>query len=187
MFEAPLQELVSSFAKSHADLKGRLGRIEPCGWALTIAALARQSPGPMLVLVASRSAADRLVDDLNAYLGEPTPLASPDAVREQPYGLLFPEIEMSLFDEHLADPERLQVLNDLQGGQPAIVIASLLAFLQSTAKPGSLRRRILATSGCSKPKTSFRSLLSTPSLWLQCASPARRVAWGTIFRTKPPW
>jgi transcription-repair coupling factor len=144
MFEAPLQELVSSFAKSHADLKGRLGRIEPCGWALTIAALARQSPGPMLVLVASRSAADRLVDDLNAYLGEPTPLASPDAVREQPYGLLFPEIEMSLFDEHLADPERLQVLNDLQGGQPAIVIASLLAFLQSTAKPGSLRRRILA-------------------------------------------
>lgn len=110
--------------------------------ALTVE-LARRNPGPLLCLTATLAEAERLADDCAALLPPPKALQHPDEQRQEPYARLFPEIEISVFDEGATDPDRLAVLGDLKTGQPLICVAPLLAFLQPVAPPAKLRRRIL--------------------------------------------
>lgn len=141
--ETSFETLLENFGEGNPNLKGHLGGVTPAARALLVAAIAREKKSAVLVLTASRLGAELLVDDLETLLPMPEALHSPEDKYSTPYPRLFPEIGMSLFDEGESDSERLAVLSDLKGGQPVIVVAPLLAFLQPTASPDGLRRKLL--------------------------------------------
>lgn len=129
----PLQECLDLFDRKFPELAGDCRGALAAARALILAALSRQRSGPLLCLTASSSEAERLVDDL----AELMPEDGPD-VR------LFPESEMSVFDQGESDPDRLRVLHELIRQRPLLVVASLLAFLQPVPAPKRLRRRVLS-------------------------------------------
>jgi transcription-repair coupling factor (superfamily II helicase) len=129
----PLKDLHDTFLSRYPALQGALGGVLPAARSLVVAALAGQVPGPLLCLTASGAEAERLVDDLQELLN-----GAPET-----FARLFPEAEMSLFDQGESDPERLRVLHELFLRRPVIVVASLLAFLQAVPAPKRLRRRVL--------------------------------------------
>lgn len=122
------------FSQQLKEPDGRLSGVLPAARPLLLAALALRSEQPLLCLCASAGAAERLVDDLASLLEEQG---------EEQRALLFPESEMSLFDQGESDPDRLRVLHALSHERPLLVVASLLAFLQPVPAPKRLRRRVL--------------------------------------------
>ncbi len=155
---AAFRDLLQKFGLANSGLRGHLGGVTPAARALAVAAIAIQQKKAILVLTASRLGAELLLDDLATLLPMPGALCSPEEKYDAPYARLFPEIGMSLFDEGESDSERLAVLSDLKDGQPIIVIAPLLAFLQPTASPDGLRRKLLQV-GQSEDREKFYDAL----------------------------
>jgi transcription-repair coupling factor (superfamily II helicase) len=108
----------------------RLGGVLPAARAALLAALTAPEQSPTVVIVPRQADAEALVEDIQAF-GVPA--------------LLFPEIEMTMFDEGVTDGQRLEVLYELGRGGARVVVTSLLGFLQPTAAPGKIPVHSLKT------------------------------------------
>ena len=99
--------------------------------AATIAALASEWPGPVLVITARADRAEALAEETGAWLGEPE------------RALLYPERD-ALPYERLAPPldvvrDRLRAIAELRDGQPRVIFAPALAIAQRTLSPDEAR------------------------------------------------
>lgn len=131
MGEEPLlQQPLLLFSTACQDLSGALGGVTPAARPWLLATLLEQQQRPLLCVTGSAAEAERLVDDLVEILGEEEPR-------------LFPESEMSVFDQGESDPARLRVLHELLHSRRLLVVTSLLALLQAVPAPKRLRRRTL--------------------------------------------
>ena len=116
--------------------------------AAVLAALARSTPQPILIVVPKPHHADALVDELRAWLGEPS------AQRV----LLFPERDALPYERLAPDPDdvarRLQVVDAMSpplplwesgpGGEGPLIVACAAAVAQRTMTPGELARTSIA-------------------------------------------
>lgn len=97
-----------------------------------IAALIGETERPALVIAPNELTAARMVEDLNAFLGEDS-------------ATLYPQRELAFFDVEGVSREfehvRLRVLGGIQSGGAAVVVASAEAALQHTIPPAVLAER----------------------------------------------
>jgi len=121
------------------ELLQRLGQGEPtwCTGAVQSArpvllgALRRHLRAPLLWVTPSSDGAERLVQDLQSFLGD------------KDRASLFPEKEgPRMLGEEVgpADPMRLSILQSLDDGQPLLVVAPVRALLQPTVRLEHLQR-----------------------------------------------
>jgi transcription-repair coupling factor (superfamily II helicase) len=99
--------------------------------AVTVAALARRSPRPILLLTARPARAEALVEELPAWAGSGLPVLHFPERDPLPYERIAPEPE--------AVRERLRALSSLADGGPQIVVAGVAALLQRTLSPEERR------------------------------------------------
>lgn len=125
-----LREPLALFSSTCPELSGTLGGVPAAGLPWLLASLHEQTGQPLLCVTGSAAQAERLVDDLVSILGPQSPR-------------LFPESEMSMFDQGESDPARLRVLHELLQSRELLVVTSLLALLQPVPAPRRLRRRVL--------------------------------------------
>jgi transcription-repair coupling factor (superfamily II helicase) len=99
-----------------------------------IAALALGREAPVLVLTSKEDRADRLAEEIAAWLGEAIPVYT------------FPERDVLPYERIAPDPqtvrERLEILSLLSAGRPAIIVACGLAVAQRTLSPSEARDAI---------------------------------------------
>ncbi|MCH7812070.1 MAG: transcription-repair coupling factor, partial [Chloroflexi bacterium] len=122
--------------------------------AAVIAALARRTAAPTLVIVPKPQQALALVEELGPWLGDALPV------------LPFPERDAFPYERLLPDPEalreRLLALHALHEAQPCVVVTSGAALAQRTLPKGALERTVpdLLVGARSTPEKLLQSLLA---------------------------
>ena len=122
--------------------------------AAVIAALARRTAAPTLVIVPKPQQALALVEELGPWLGGALPVLPVPERDAFPYERLLPDPE--------ALRERLLALHALHQAQPCVVVTSGAALAQRTLPKGALERTVpdLLVGARSTPEKLLQSLLA---------------------------
>ena len=132
---AELRQIEEGLSGGSASVVRVDGVIEPVK-ALIIARLARGSAAPLLVISPSSESAERLYEDIRAFLPDDGGGADESGV------LVLPSLETVLYEDVNPDSrlvgDRLVALRKLLAGEPGVVVASAAAVFQRCPPPEAL-------------------------------------------------